>query len=182
MPRDTIGRLLYDTAEAQDGYFSTQQAEEAGVSRVTLAKAVQRGTLERTSRGVYRMTRFPIMSSNAHLWEAVLWPHVRTQKNGVLSHYTALQIHGLSDVNPAKVHITLPKGFRQMRQPPAWLVVHRAELTAGDVVLVDNLPATSIARTLRDIVDMGDAVAFADAVRDARLRNLPLPKELLRDE
>lgn len=182
MPRDTVGRLLYDTAEAQDGYFSTQQAEKAGVSRVTLAKAVHRGTLDRISRGVYRMTRFPVMSSNAQLWGAVLWPHVRTQQNGLLSHYTALQLHGLSDVNPAKVHITLPKAFRQTRQPPGWLVVHRAELTSDDVVLIDNLPATSIPRTLRDIATIGDKVAFADALRDAQQRKLSLPEDLLRNE
>lgn len=176
-----IARLLYDTAEAQDGYFSTQQAEGAGVSRVTLAKAVQRGTLERLSRGVYRLTRFPVLSANAQLWEAVLWPHVRTQQSGVLSHYTALQLHGLSDVNPAKVHITLPKAFRQMRRPPEWLAVHRADIGDHDVVLVDNLPTTSVPRTLYDIAKIGDRVAFADAMRDAQQRNLPLPEDLLSD-
>lgn len=182
MPRDVIARLLYDTAEAQDGYFSTRQAEEAGVSRVTLAKAAHRGSLERASRGVYRFTRFPVLSANAQLWEGVLWPHVRTRQNGTLSHYTALLLHGLSDVNPAKVHITLPRAFRQTRRPPPWLVVHNADLDDEDVVFVDNLPVTSVPRTLYDIAKLGDHVAFADAVRDAQQRDIKLPKELLTDE
>ncbi len=41
------------------------------------------------------------------IMEATLWPR---GAHGALSHETALDLYGLSDVNPAKIHITVPHG------------------------------------------------------------------------
>jgi predicted transcriptional regulator of viral defense system len=169
---------LYDLAEGQDGYFSTNQAEAEGVSRHTLAKAARRGPLLRISRGVYRLSRYPEMSQNAHLWQAVLWPQVRTDVLATLSHYTALRLHGLSEVNPEHTHITVPRTLRIKRQRPPELVIYHANLERHEVQYVDGLPTTTVERTLRDVAAMGNAVALHDALRDARSRNLPIPREL----
>lgn len=169
---------LYDLAEGQDGYFSTTQAESEGISRYTLAKAAKRGGLLRISRGVYRLTRYPEISQNAHLWAAVLWPQARTDVFATLSHYTALQLHNLSDVNPEQTHITVPTTLRIRRVPPRQLVVHHAKLEEHEVQYVDGLPATTVERTLRDVAAMGNSTVLHDALRDARARNLPIPREL----
>ena len=179
MPRPDTYARLYQLAEGQDGYFSSFQAQEAAIPRMTLLRAAEAGVLERTSRGVYRLTHFPVISNNAHLWEAILWPQVRKPYLGTLSHYTALQLHDLSDVNPETTHITVPMTLRSGRRtPPPLLVVHRADLEIYDVTHVDGLPVTTVPRTLLDIAEMHDPVALTDALRDARARRLPIPREL----
>lgn len=103
---------LYRIAEDQLGYFTTAQAAEAGVDRRVVAAMVKRGTLERTSRGVYRIVNFPPSELSEYI-EAALWPHGTT---GVVSHESALRLYDLGDVNPSKVHITLPRAFRVRRR------------------------------------------------------------------
>ena len=179
MPRPNTYARLYELAEGQDGYFSSYQAEEAAVPRMTLLRATDAGVLKRTSRGVYRLTHFPVISNNAHFWEAVLWPQVRKPYLGTLSHYTALQLHELSDVNPETTHITVPMTLRSGRRTlPPLLVVHRADIESYDTTHVDGLPVTTVERTLLDIAQMNDPVALTDALRDARARRLPIPREL----
>lgn len=169
---------LYELAEGQDGYFSTFQADAEGVSRHALAKAAERGDVLRISRGVYRLAHFPVVSQNAHLWQAILWPQVRTQVVGTLSHYTALQLHELSDINPAQTHITVPRNLRIVRQRPQHLIVHNADLAKHEVEYVDGLPTTTVERTLRDVAALQNNVVLHDALRDARARNLRIPPEL----
>lgn len=48
---------------------------------------------------------------------------------GVVSHETALSPHDISDANPARVHLTVPKGFRA--SDPA-VVTHIEEIDAHD--------------------------------------------------
>lgn len=178
MPFGATLASLYDLAEGQDGYFSTAQAEAEGVSRHTLAKATTGGRLLRMSRGVYRLAHYPEVSKNAHLWQAILWPSVRTDILATLSHYTALQLHELSDVNPEQTHITVPRSLRIKRERPPHLAVHHADLKAHELQYVDGLPTTTVERTLRDVAALGNSVVLHDALRDARARNLPIPREL----
>lgn len=83
--------------------------------------------------------------------EAVLWPASCVgSAPGVLSHESALALYDLSDANPAKVHITVAPGRRLWRTPPAYMVVHRGELAAGDVRNHEGVPVTTVVRTIRD--------------------------------
>ena len=125
--------MLYGIAEDQAGYFTAAQARSAGLHQVRLIQLAQQGNIERVSRGVYRFARFPV-SRHGQLMEAVLWPQVRRPDvTGVVSHESALAIHELSDVSPARVHITLPAAVRIRRQVPKGLVIHYADLAPEDV-------------------------------------------------
>jgi predicted transcriptional regulator of viral defense system len=178
MPRHTIYSALYDLAEGQDGYFSAFQAEQAGIASMTLQRATAAGFLNRVSRGVYRLTHYPVTSMHVHLWEAVLWPQVRAPYRGTISHYTALRLHDLSDVNPEQTHITVPTALRARRQAPSTLVVHRADLQPYDITLVEGIPVTTVARTLLDIAAEPNPAVLQDALRDARRLKLEIPREL----
>ena len=99
---------LYSLAEDQMGYVTASQGRGAGVSAEAMVMMERRGRLERVSRGVYRLVEFPTVS-HAQYMQATLWPY---GCRGVLSHETALSLYQLSDVAPAKVHITvLVQGF-----------------------------------------------------------------------
>ena len=57
--------------------------------------------------------------------EAALWPG--RGMRGVLSHETALDLYALSDVNPARIDITLPRAYRIRRDVPAAYRVHHED-------------------------------------------------------
>ena len=69
---------------------------------------------------------------------------------GVVSHESALTIHELSDVSPARVHVTLPSAVRIRRQVPKGLVIHYADLVPEDVERVEGVPVTTPERAIRD--------------------------------
>lgn len=158
-------RALYNIAEDQMGYVTTAQAGTAGVSTEAMVMMERRGALERVSRGVYRLIDFPAQPL-AQYMQATLWPHGR---RGVLSHETALSLHSLSDVVPARVHITVPAEFRIQRAIPGYLVVHRDELPSENVTRLERMPITTPARTIRDCIQahLGPAL-IRQAINEGR--------------
>jgi hypothetical protein len=68
----------------------------------------------------------------------------------VYSHQTALSIHELSDVNPSKLHMTVPSKFRRSAQIPKSLVLHRAMLDKKDV---EHRQGFAVTRPLRAIAE-----------------------------
>jgi predicted transcriptional regulator of viral defense system len=142
--------VLFGIAEDQSGYFTAAQARAAGLHQVRLVQLTQQGDIERVTRGVYRLTRFPI-SQFGHYMPAVLWPQVRRPGLiGVVSHHSALAIHRLSNVSPARIHLTLPTSVRLRRDIPKELVIHHADLAPADVERVEGVPVTTPVRSIRD--------------------------------
>ena len=169
MRRRQWDTTLYELADNQIGYFTAAQARAAGLHQVQLAQLHQRGDVERVTRGVYRLTRYPISLLGQYM-EAALWPQVRRpDAHGVISHESALAIYGLSDASPAKVHVTVPIAFRIRRAVPTRLVLHYTDLTPTDVQQVDGVPVTTAARAIRDAhaSHLGPAL-IGQAIRDGR--------------
>jgi predicted transcriptional regulator of viral defense system len=137
---------VYEIAADQFGYFTAAQAREAGVNPMALVMMERRQTVERVSRGVYRLQRFP-SSPLAEYMEAALWP-VGTL--GVISHESALALYGVSDANPSRIHLTVPTSHRVRRQLPARLKLHHADLGDEDRTVLEGIPVTTMARTIRD--------------------------------
>jgi predicted transcriptional regulator of viral defense system len=165
---------LYDIAESQLGYFTAAQARLAGIQQVRLIQLHQSGDVERVSRGVYRLAQFPLSPLGQYM-EAALWPQVRRpEARAVISHVSALALHELSEVSPAKIHITLPPGLRLRRAVPPHLVLHFATLALDDVQVVEGVPVTTPFRSIRDAhaAHLGTALvrrAIADGRRTGRL-------------
>jgi predicted transcriptional regulator of viral defense system len=137
---------LYETALAQEGHFTTQQALDAGYSSQLLVKYLNSGKIIRIRRTVYRLKHFPPGQQEdlVALW---LW----SDRAGVFSHETALMLHELSDVLPARAHLTVPAKWRRRRlQVPDGVVLHYADVTKRDRAWVGSVPVTSPARTLAD--------------------------------
>lgn len=162
-------KKIYVTAEGQLGYFTAAQAKAAGINQVRLLQLHQSGDLKRLSRGVYRLTRYPITPLGAYM-EAVLWPQVRRPDvRGVISHESALAIYGLSDVNPAKVHVTLPASTRVRRAVPPHFALHFADLAPSEVQEVEGIPVTTPERTIRDVhADHLGPALVRQAIADGR--------------
>ncbi len=139
---------LQDLAVAQAGYFTTAQAAELGFSPELLHYHCRRGRILRARRGVYRIRHLPAQDDE-QLVELWLW----SDRRGVFSHETALALYDLSDVLPARVHRTVPAGWRRRRlRVPEVLRLHFADLADGEHQWVGHVPVTAPGRTLRDCV------------------------------
>jgi predicted transcriptional regulator of viral defense system len=145
-PASPAWQALYDVAASQEGIFTTRQALAAGYSPPLLAHHQKAGRITRIRRGIYRLVHFP-PGEQEELVAAWLW----TDTAGVLSHQTALSLHGLSDVLPAQIHITLPLSWRHRRfRVPRGIVLHHADIPADQRTWVGAVPVTAVRRTLSD--------------------------------
>ena len=150
----TAADALFAVAEGQQGYFTSKQAAEAGYQLGSQAHHVKSGNWTRVERGIYRLTRFP-QSSEEQLVIYALWSRNRAgEPEGVYSHQTALSIHELSDLNPAKLHMTVPAAFRRTAKTPNVLVLHRANLSQTDI---EPRQGFAVTRPLRTIADLAAA-------------------------
>lgn len=145
-PATPAWQALFDVAASQEGLFTTRQALAAGYSPPLLAHHQKAGRITRIHRGIYRLVHFP-PGEQEELVAAWLW----TDTAGVLSHQTALSLHGLSDVLPAQIHITLPLSWRHRRfRVPRGIVLHHADIPADQRTWVGAVPITAVRRTLSD--------------------------------
>lgn len=171
---DSRWRHLQDLAIRQHGHFTTQQAEQAGLTRPALQYRLSQGFIERPERGIYRFVAYP---PSEHEREAVLmlWTHL--EPRAAFSHETSLRHFELGDAFPSKYHLSVPKGFR--RRPPADVTLHEADLSNEDVhregVLRYTTPTRTILDLLRDDHPMEQLQhAYAQAVRRGLIRRRAL--------
>jgi predicted transcriptional regulator of viral defense system len=176
----TAPDALFQIAEQQQGYFTAKQAAEAGYQLGSQSHHVKSGNWVRAERGIYRLARFP-QSSEEQLVIYALWSRNRTgEPEGVYSHQTALSIHELSDVNPAKLHLTIPKTFRRSAKVPTILVLHHANLNEKDI---ERRQGFAVTRPLRTIADLATAESVArdiveQALTEGRQRGLITVREI----
>jgi predicted transcriptional regulator of viral defense system len=142
---------LYAAAAAQEGLFTTHQAANAGYSPQLLVHYLHIGRAIRLRRGLYRLVHFPT-GEHEDLVETWLW----SEQAGVISHETALALHGLSDVLPSHIHLTLPVAWkrRRLRVPPN-VTVHHADVPTADRTWFGAAPTTNPRRTLDDCAVAG---------------------------
>lgn len=115
-------RRLFEIAEVQQGFFTAKQAKAAGFAENTHPYHVQVGNWIREHRGIYRLALFPI-AEHPDLVKWALWSRNRNEApEGVYSHQTALSLYELSDLNPAKLHMTVATHFRRNSEIPG---IHR---------------------------------------------------------
>lgn len=168
---------LFDLAASQDGLFSTVQAGEAGYSPQLLQKHLRAGRIRRVRRSVYRLVHFP-PGEHEDLSAVWLW----SARAGVFSHETALSLHGLSDVLPARVHLTVPSAWTRRRlRVPQGVVLAYADIPKAERTWAGSVPMTSVRRTLADCLAAGVAPDLMhQAIRQAADRGLVPKAELAR--
>lgn len=152
--RDAANKL-FEIAESQQGYFTARQALSAGYSSRAAYFHAKTGEWLRENRGIYRLAKFPL----ADRPDLVLWSLWSADRNGniqgVYSHQTALSLYDLTDTNPAKIHMTVPRSFRKGTSLPKILILHRAEIQESDISRFQGYRVTSPARTIRDMLEAG---------------------------
>lgn len=151
--RDNRHRLA-DTALRQSGYFTAAQARELGYAYPAQKYNADHGNWLHVDRGIYRLRDWPsgLHDDFVRWW---LWSKGRA----VVSHDSALSVHGLGTVDPSRVHLTVPPGFRQAS---AGVVLHKTVLADADVERRDGFAITT---PIRSIVDAAAGDLDADQLR-----------------
>lgn len=141
-------------AASQAGYFTTAQARECGFSNQLIHSHLNTGNFERVQRGIYRLKVIP-HGDNGDLVIHWLWSRTK----GIFSHQTALSLLHLSDVLPARTHMTLPAALEPTlnRKTPTGLVLHFANIGDSDRQWFGTVPITTPYRAIRDCMKAGES-------------------------
>lgn len=156
-------RGLEADAYPQNGYFTSAQAREHGVSRQLLDHHVKQERFERVRRGLYRIQGFP---SSQHDDIRERWMAVGPEK-AIVSHESALALLELSDNIPDSVHLLVPRRHRGLRRPPGVVIHTRPDDERVDTIWREGMPVTAPARTLVDVADELQPEQVAMAVQQA---------------
>ncbi len=167
-----LNRISY----GQDGYFTSRQAREAGFSPQLLAHHVRSGRYEHVRRGLYRLRDYP---GSSHEEVRAKWLATGTER-AVVSHESALELHGLSDVLPNTVHLLVNRDDRGNR-PLQGVTLHTTTVLApSEVVLREGIRVTDPVRSILDAASAGTAPEQIEmAVRQALNEGLTTRRALL---
>ena len=169
---------LFDIIDRQAGYFTAGQAKKAGYSYPNQSYHRKQGHWLDQGWGIFRLRDYPRSEYEPYV-RLCLWSRAKTgEPQAVVSHDTALALHELSDVMPAKTHLSVPKGFRKV--PPKGVVLHKSQLAAGDSEPRHGFRVTTPLRTLLDVAASPTSPEhLAGAVREALERGLVRRGKLL---
>jgi len=142
---------LFELASSQQGFFTAKQAIGAGYANNVHPFHVKSGNWIREMRGIYRLSNYP----PAERPDLVIWSlwscGYKDKPQGIFSHQTALSIYDLSDMNPAKLHMTVPPGFRRFNAIPKALILYKYSVPESDI---EDMQGFRVTRPLRTIVDL----------------------------
>lgn len=152
-------------ARRQHGVVSIRQLRNRlGFSYDAVRWLVAAGRLHRLYRGVFAVGHTDL-SLHGHCLAAVL----ACGPGALLSHYSASWLWGLASTSPVPVHVTTPRQ-RAGRLP---IRIHRSRtLAAADSALEENIPVTSVARTLLDQAALVDGRRLRRLLRRAEERRI----------
>ncbi|WP_216395509.1 type IV toxin-antitoxin system AbiEi family antitoxin domain-containing protein [Arcanobacterium phocae] len=163
-------------AMSQWGMFTTAQAQQMGVRRNQISRLRDAGRVEELTYGVYQ---YVSGNQTSHADVKAAWLSVfpketvydRLNKpyfDAVISGGTAGYMHGVGDFHASPYMFTLSIRKQTSRDDIRYF---RQEIDTRDIVEVDNLPVTTLERTIYDLIRLGEdpdliANMIADAARN----------------
>ncbi|MFL5823557.1 MAG: type IV toxin-antitoxin system AbiEi family antitoxin [Solirubrobacteraceae bacterium] len=143
-----LDEALVALGVAQHCVFGLDQLRDLGFTSGLIRQRKARSRLHRIHQAVYSLVPRELLTRKGHWMAAVL----ACGPDAVLSHRTAAALHGLRDTFRAKIDVTVPGRSGRRR---AGIDIHSVRnLTPDDITLVDNIPVTSVARTLLDLAEV----------------------------
>ena len=150
-------------AGGQHGIVKREQMREAGLTKDGVRRRVEAGWLVRLYDGVYAVGH-TALTDKSHLIAAVY----ACGPEALAGYRSAGAMWGVLR-GPQTIEVTAPRG----RKPKRGMTVHRSRLIhEEDRALIDNIPVTSLARTLVDLADILPEKQLASAVHEAEVQRL----------
>jgi predicted transcriptional regulator of viral defense system len=163
--RRALRRRLFELAAGQGGYVTAAQAKSLGYSHQAQAHHVGAGNWRRVDRGLFRLVEWaPGVHDDLARW--ALWSRGRA----VVSHESAMAVHGIGEFESRHVQLTVPPGFTMRNDAVA---LHYTELPAQDIAERSGYRVTTPRRTIIDVAaNAPDEDQLARAIDDARRAGL----------
>jgi predicted transcriptional regulator of viral defense system/very-short-patch-repair endonuclease len=150
-------------AARQHGMVSRRQLMAIGIDDSGIRRRVVQGRLHRVHQGVYAAGH-PTLTTEARWMAAVM----ACGHGAVLSHLDAAALWRIYKGTGARVHVTVGSS---RRAPGLW--VHRARrLHPDDLTVKDQIPVTTVARTIVDLTDVLGSDRILRTIREAEFLQL----------
>ncbi|WP_216452470.1 type IV toxin-antitoxin system AbiEi family antitoxin domain-containing protein [Arcanobacterium phocae] len=167
---------LENLAMSQWGMFTTAQAQQMGVRRNQISRLRDAGRVEELTYGVYQ---YVTGNQTSHADVKAAWLSVfpketvydRLNKpyfDAAISGRTAAYMHGVGDFHASPYTFTLSVRKQTTRDDIRYF---RQEIDPKDIILVEQVPVTTLERTIYDLIRLGEdpdliANMIADAARN----------------
>lgn len=158
---------LQDEASSQWGLFTAARAQRLGVGRKQLNRMVNDGRIEQLCYGTYRFTigeETPSAAIKA-AWlssfpQEPAWERAKKDiPDAVVAGRTATVLHGAGDFYAAPYTFIVEKGKRTTRKDIRFL---SWKIEKRDIVFIDDLPTTSIERTVADLIRLHEDMSLVE--------------------
>jgi hypothetical protein len=160
--RPTADERFAALAALSDGVSTRRLAAKSGLDARAVARRVANGVLDEPAPGVLRFTAAP------RTWrQEVRVAVLGAGRGAAASHRSGGRLHDLDGMDDDVVEVSIP-GSRRVRLKD--VVVHRVKaLDPSDLIVVDGILTTGLARTLADLGSVCEEErvlrAFDDVVR-----------------
>ncbi len=159
-------RIILDYAKNNNGIVTRKEIKDKNIPTIYLSRLVEEGSLNRVQRGLY-------LSEEGVNDEYYFLQHRFTQI--IFSHATALYFHGLTDLIPNKIVVSVPYSYK-INKIPANLEVRYVKenivnlgVTQVETNVGNMVNAYDKERTIIDIIinhDYVDRETYTTAIRN----------------
>lgn len=161
-----LDQAIAKLAARQHGVVGLSQLVALGLSARAVQHRAIAGRLHRMRHGVYALVPPSLLTREGRWMTAVL----ACGPGAVVSHRTGASLHGLLQYDGAKLEVTVPG---QAPCPRRGLTTYRsATLTPREVTLLNNIPCTTVGRTLFDLAEVVDRRRLERAFDQAEILQL----------
>src|ERR1700716_2932574 len=108
IPAAVLRRNLGAIAASQAGYFTADQALDAGYEDANFGHHLGTGAWKRVTRGIYRLADWPGQPGD----DLLFW-HLWSRGQAVVSHLSAIEHWGLGRLEADHIYLTVPRTFRR---------------------------------------------------------------------
>jgi predicted transcriptional regulator of viral defense system len=171
--RRPLDHAIARIARGQHGVVSLDQFRAEGLTDSGVRKRERAGRLHRVHFGAYSVGHAPLTREVRYM-AAVL----ACGPDAVLSHRSAADLLKLRETKQSRIDVTAPG--RRGRAPRGIDAHREGSLVAADRTTIDNIPCTSVARTLLDFAGVEPIWELRKAVGEAEVRRI-LDRGAVRD-
>ena len=147
---------LHQIARRQRGLITRADLRRVDVTRTQRATLVRRGSIERVGRQTFLVGGVPPDPLRRYLLACL-------DTGGVLSHRSAIAHHGITGVAEPRLPDVLVGRVRAPHESPLATVHSTTWLPQDDLVEVEGIPCTSVARSLFNVASLVPEVSPAVA-------------------
>jgi very-short-patch-repair endonuclease len=171
---DTQSRQAWELAGHQHGIVTRQQLLALGFGRRSIQHRISRGRLFPVSQGIYAVG-WPALSRKRRWMAAVL----AGGEDACLSHSSAAALWGIRVEHADSIDVSVRRRCELHR--PGLRIRGRPAMAAQDILVHDDIPVTSPARTLVDLATELAPTPLERAINDADKHDLIDPETLRKE-